>query len=111
MRVNTQRFSVAIDAPTATQSCERRLHTTVPTQALMLLNDEFVQEQATYFAERVKKDAGTGPAKQIERAYWLALCRGPTAKETILAREFLKDHSLADLCHVLFNLNEFVYFN
>lgn len=98
------------DAPTATQSCERRLHTTVPTQALMLLNNDFVHEQAGFLAERLKKEAGADVAGQIHRAYWLTLGREPTGRELELARDFVRRHSLTDLCHVLFNLNEFVYF-
>lgn len=99
------------DAPTATQSCEKRLHTTVPTQALMLLNNEFVGEQARFLAERVRLEAGDDAGKQIDRAFWLTLCRAPTAKERDLALDFLKTQPLADFCHVLFNLNEFVYFS
>src|SRR5204862_3512608 len=45
------------DQPDTMVSCERRSVTTVPTQALTLLNDEFVLLQSRYFAERVKKAA------------------------------------------------------
>jgi hypothetical protein len=36
---------------------------------------------AQSFAERVRKDAGAEPEKQIERAYWIALSRPPTGEE------------------------------
>ena len=40
------------DAPTTTDSCSVRLASVVPTQALLLMNDEFVEDQAGYLAER-----------------------------------------------------------
>ena len=43
------------DEPDTMITCERRSSTTVPTQALTLLNDEFVLIQSRYFAERVLK--------------------------------------------------------
>ena len=48
------------DQPDPNVTCERRNRTTVPTQALTLLNNEFVLQQAKYFAERVASDAGGG---------------------------------------------------
>lgn len=112
------------DAPTATQSCERRHPTVVPTQALMLMNNEFVQEQAEHFARRLEREAGPQPERMIERGYWLALGRLPSAVEQEAALTFLaeqeKHHqgkpaprleALTDFCHVLFNLNEFIYLN
>src|SRR4026207_1219886 len=51
---------------------------TVPTQALTLLNDDFVLRQAQLFADRLKKDAGEDVAKQVDLAYVLALTRHPT---------------------------------
>jgi hypothetical protein len=57
----------------------------------------------------VEKDAGAEPAAQIRRAFELALQRVPDAQEGRRCLEALKDHSLAELCRVLLNLNEFVY--
>ena len=56
------------DQPDLNVTCEKRNITTVPTQALTLLNNEFVLLQARYFAERVAREAGDDPAKQIERS-------------------------------------------
>ena len=55
---------------------------TVPTQALTLLNNEFVLRQAQLFADRVKKEAGDDPAKQIDLAYRIALTRPPTRRRS-----------------------------
>jgi len=110
------------DEPDTMQSCERRSVTTVPTQALTLLNDEFFLVQSRYFAERVKKAAGADPVEEIRQAYRIALSRNPSAKEITESRQFLDQQrahhagkpdpvlaALTDLCNVIVNLNEFVY--
>ena len=112
------------DQPNSNITCERRDVTTVPTQALTLLNNDFVLTQAKYFAERVFREAGPEPDAQIEATYRIALSRDPTRPEMELNLRFLKQQravhirrglpdsllaALTDLCHVVFNLNEFVY--
>ena len=97
------------DLPDQNTSCGRRNVSTVPTQALNLLNDEFVLRQARLFADRVKEAAPGDVAKQVDLAYRIALTRPPTEEEAKLAGEFLRKRSLADFTHVLVNLNEFVY--
>jgi hypothetical protein len=81
----------------------------VPTQALTLLNDEFVLKQSKLFANRVAEAAPNDPAKQIDLAYRIALTRPPNEREMTAAMEFLKKRALADFTHVLLNLNEFLY--
>ncbi len=97
------------DLPDQNTSCARRNISTVPTQALTLLNDEFVLRQAKLFADRVQEAAPNDPAKQIELAYRIALTRAPDEKEFAIASDFLKKQSLVDLTHVILNLNEFLY--
>jgi hypothetical protein len=97
------------DLPDQNTSCGRRNVSTVPTQALTLLNDDFVLRQAQLFADRIRELAPKGPEAQVRAAYEIALCRPPSDEETQLAREFLKNQKLVDLAHVLLNLNEFVY--
>jgi hypothetical protein len=77
----------------------------------MLMNNAFVAMEAKYFAERLVREAGTDPAKQIERAFDLALSRAPSAKEKDNAATFLQsgEHALVDFCQTMLNLNEFVY--
>ena len=82
---------------------------TVPTQALTLMNNTFVQRQAQLLAERLKKDAGPDVDKQIDLGYRLALTRAPTGKELALSREMVAAGSLEDFTNVLFNLSEFLY--
>jgi uncharacterized protein DUF1553/uncharacterized protein DUF1549/cytochrome c len=97
------------DMPDPNTTCGRRNVSTVPTQALTLLNNEFVLRQAKLFADRVKEAEPADPAKQVDLAYRIALARPPRAVEAALAAEFLKKRTLADFTHVLLNLNEFLY--
>ncbi|MBI1357580.1 MAG: DUF1553 domain-containing protein [Acidobacteria bacterium] len=110
------------DQPSMNVTCERRTTTTVPTQALTLLNNQLILEQAALFARRVRDEAGADPAAQVDRAWRIALSRPPSDEELEGNRAFLArqrdyhartdDPSLAaltDLCDVVLNLNEFVY--
>jgi hypothetical protein len=97
------------DLPDQNTSCGRRNVSTVPTQALTLLNDEFVLRQAKLFADRVREASPNNTAKQVDAAYRIALSRAPRTEEAELATEFLRTRSLADFTHVLLNLNEFLY--
>ena len=99
----------AFDLPNQNISCGARNVSTVPTQALMLMNDEFVLNQARLFAGRLREAAPADPAKQVERAYEIALSRAPTAEERKVALDFLGQHQLEDFAHVILNLNEFLY--
>jgi hypothetical protein len=97
------------DLPNQNLSCGARNVSTVPTQALTLMNDDFVLKQALLFANRVEEAAHGDMTAEVELAYQLALSRPPEAKEKQLAIEFLKTRKLVDLTDVLFNLNEFLY--
>lgn len=105
------------DAPTTTDSCALRTQSTVPTQALVLMNDEFVEEQAGYLARRAKAEAGDVLPRIVERLFMLTLSRKPTEQRLQQSLEFLRDRAqagdsetaLKDLSHVLLNSSEFVY--
>ena len=97
------------DLPNQNISCGARNVTTVPTQALALMNNDFVLEQAVLFAQRIQEAAPGDRARQVERAYTIALSRAPTPDEKRLGEEFLQSHGLADFADVLLNLNEFLY--
>jgi hypothetical protein len=103
------------DAPDRNETCSRRFQTTTAPQALTLLNDTLVLGFAKSFAARVTKEAGTDPGRVVDRAFALALSRPPTSEERTAMLSFLKRHTgpqaeaVADLCHALLNLNEFLY--
>jgi len=98
------------DLPDQNISCSRRNTTTVPTQALTLLNNEFVLKQSARLAARVR-ELTVDQRRQIELAYQLTLGRGPDASELQLASDYLTRErgSLDGLAHVLFNTSEFLY--
>jgi hypothetical protein len=105
------------DAPTTTDSCALRTQSTVPTQSLVMMNDEFIEEQAGYLARRAKAEAGETLPQIVERLFLLTLARRPTDLRLQQSLEFLqsreqasdKETALKDLAHVLLNSSEFVY--
>jgi hypothetical protein len=102
-------FFEVFDLPDQNLSCGRRNVSTVPTQALTLLNNEWVVNQARRMADRVATEAPAGAEAQLDRAYRLALSRPPSAEERKIGLDFLRERTLADFTHVLLNLNEFIY--
>ncbi len=101
----------AFDQPNLINSCDRRNSSTIAPQALLLMNNNFVLTEAKYFAERLRREAGDDARAQAQKAYRLALGRAPTAFELAKTAEFIRSgpDGLAEFCHALFNLNEFVY--
>src|SRR5262249_52189616 len=71
----------AFDARDANETCSRRYATTTAPQALMLLTSRATLDVARTFAGRVLAEAGTDPARVIDRAHRLALGRAPDADE------------------------------
>jgi hypothetical protein len=99
------------DQPNLINSTERRNRTTIAPQALILMNNQSVLFHARKFAERVQRDAGADVAAQIDRAVRIALGRPADAVELNRGAEFVQagPDGLAEFCHVLLNLNEFLY--
>jgi hypothetical protein len=97
------------DQPNLVNPADRRNRTVIAPQALILMNNGMVLTQSKIFAERVRTDAGDDAAKQVDRAFLLALARQPDAFERKESIAFVKKAGLTDFCHALFNLNEFVY--
>lgn len=103
-------FFEVFDLPDQNLTCGRRNVSTVPTQALTLMNNDWVLRQASRFADRIATETGGGgPRAQIARAYALALGREPRPEELAAGERFLQSRTLSDLAHVLLNLNEFIY--
>ena len=101
-------FFEVFDLPDQNISCTQRNSSTVPTQALMLMNDEFILRQAGKLAERIQASS-TSKDEQVRMSYELALSRAPTDAERTLALVFLETQKLEAFTHVLLNLNEFMY--
>jgi len=100
-------------------SCPVRYTTTVPTQALGMLNGAFTNEQAAALAERLRREAPGDLAAQVRRAVRLTTARQPTdeevSKDVAFLRRVQERGKLSDLealrryCLLALNTNEFIY--
>ena len=115
------------DQPLLIHNCTFRQSTAVVTQSLTMLNDEFVLEQASLFANRVAEESNdSAPEARVMTAYRIAFGRDPTQKETTWCVDLLRRHdtrfsksdmppdeaktkALVQLCHMLLNTNMFLY--
>jgi hypothetical protein len=86
-RLNLQDFYRNFNLPTPDVNAGKRHDTTVPQQALFVMNSPFVVERARALASKV---AESDDAKRVRRLYLRALGRVPTAAEEALALEFVR---------------------
>ena len=96
------------DHPDMNVTAGARNVSTVPTQALTLLNNPFVLSQASLLADRVSREA-SDPFAQVNAAYRIALARPATEAEARIGVDLITKHSLASFTHVVLNLDEFIY--
>ena len=124
----------AFDAPQLRPNCLRRTHSTVPSQALQMMNSGTLRTSSRYMAGRVIDAAGDDPARQVERVYLAALSRPPSESEradgvstlTHMTQAWMRRLeerpppmepkrtkarwlALATLCHTVLNSAEFLY--
>jgi hypothetical protein len=100
-------------------SCAVRYTTTVPTQALGMLNGAFTNEQASVLADRLRREAPDDVAGQVRRASRLTTGRQPTREEVDKDVAFIKQQEIKDkltprdalrrYCLLVLNTNEFIY--
>lgn len=69
------------DAPALTPNCEARPVSTVPPQALMLMNDPFVVERSMDLAGRLRREAPGRVREQIRRLWRLVYGVDPSGEE------------------------------
>ncbi len=112
---------LAFDYPVTFTPIGRRGNSAIPAQALTLMNDPFVVQQAGQWAQQVLRDGGTTADERIESLYAVAFSRPPTDHERHVGREFLEQQAArhgttaddervwTDLCHVLINVKEFIF--
>jgi hypothetical protein len=96
------------DHPDMNVTAGARHVSTVPTQALTLLNNPFVLSEAAFFATRVSRQASDAPA-QVDLAYRIALARPATPAEIAIGTDLIERQSLEAFAHVVLNLDEFLY--
>jgi hypothetical protein len=109
------------DFPSPDISCPERSTTTVPQQALFLLNSPFVLAQADALAERVLCDApAKGNAEIVRTLFRRVYARAAAEDEVALAVQFLETRRrgsdrvseralVAELAQVLLQSNEFLF--
>jgi hypothetical protein len=122
----------AFDQPVMEVNCTRRSRSTVASQALTLLNSDFMVQEAQAFAQRVQRESPAQPAayaltlafhrqatpaerqkltafleKQTGR--YLALRAGKGQPASGLQHQEARQLALTDLCHMLLSANEFAY--
>ena len=78
------------DYPNPDVSSAGRFATTVPQQALFMLNSPFVQEQARSVIKRTELSAAKSDADKVRALYRVLYQRQPDAVELKLARDFLR---------------------
>jgi hypothetical protein len=111
---------VAFDYPTPFTAIGRRTVSNVPAQALVMLNNPFVVQQAELWARRALAEPGRTADDRVARMYGAAFGRAPTAAERATATAFVAEQSReygrpddpkawADLAHALFNAKEFIF--
>ncbi|MFO0911618.1 MAG: PSD1 and planctomycete cytochrome C domain-containing protein [Pirellulales bacterium] len=84
-------FFDAFDPASNAVSCPQRQSTTLPTQALSLLNSRIAGEQADAMAGRLERIGESDRDASIRTAWLLAYSREITEPELKLAREFLDE--------------------
>ena len=109
----------AFDAADTDFTCPVRFATTQPTQALSMLNSEFVGNEAVVFADFVRETAGDVPADQVTFILARVTQRPPEEHEVSrgvrLMASLQTDHDLSHaaalryFCVLALNLNEFLY--
>jgi hypothetical protein len=116
-------FLSLFDGPDPNASTPQRVNTTVPTQALYMLNSPFFHRQCEDFARRLYRDHPTDQ-KRLEVAFEMAYGRLPVSAELASAQQFLRQYrkQLADAdgdarelrlwsayARILLASNEFLY--
>lgn len=115
---------LAFDTPIPFNAIGRRNVSNVPAQALILMNDPFVVQQAKTWARRAIAEVPE-PEDRIRKLYEAAFSRPPTDQELADAMAFVGQQGAelkldaeqlkvdervwGDLCHVLMNVKEFVF--
>ena len=120
--MDRSRFLQSFDAPDPKLPTGRRDVTNVPLQALVMLNDPFVQAMAAHWADRLVQDGAPSVEARLSTMFLGALGREPQLEETVrwasLVRGLAADDVdvLADrstwhhAVHTMFNLQEFIHY-
>ncbi len=108
----------AFDLADTDSTCPVRFVTSQPTQALTMLNSDFINTQAHLLADRLRAEYSTSE-ERVTGGIELALCRTANMTEVRQGLLLLEEFQEADgldpglaldrYCLLLLNLNEFIY--
>ncbi|MFO1064988.1 MAG: DUF1553 domain-containing protein [Pirellulales bacterium] len=115
------KFLTAFDLPDLKLPSGRRNITSVPTQALLMLNDPFVDQMAKSWAKQLISVSHRTPHERIEAMFAAGLGRRPSEIElqrwSRLLVEFsgpdelmTNEQAWAQMAHTLFNTKEFIHY-
>ena len=103
---------LAFDTPAPFSCMGRRNTSNVPAQALILMNDPLVVDQARRWADRVRSVAAASDDRdRVEQCLipGLRAARLPRSEDRAAACDFVGRAGWADLCHVLINMKAFIF--
>lgn len=83
----------AFDYPSPDAMSPERSKTSVPQQALYLLNSPFVQRQAQWVTEKWKDDTSLSDQQRLERLFQTVLQRSPTKQESEMFLKYVEASS------------------
>ncbi len=100
-------------------SCPVRFNTTVPAQALAMMNSKFTNDHARLLAERIENSAPGDPSNLVQQGFQLVLGRPPRPVELKNSVDLIESmrqnygHDLSTALErfslVMLNLNEFIF--
>ncbi len=113
-RLNLPGLYRTFDFPNPDATSPERSQTTIPQQALFLLNNPLAQASAKHMLARSDVAGETDATKKIQRLVWLAYGREPAAEELAWAQGFLADAATRpaaweEFAQALLMANEFVF--
>ncbi|WP_145415800.1 PSD1 and planctomycete cytochrome C domain-containing protein [Planctomycetes bacterium K23_9] len=105
-------FMLTFDTPVPFSTMGRRNVSNVPAQALILMNDPFVIQQADSWAKRALQQSEAA-TERVQWMYLTAFARQPTVSELDVAMEFVGQESSVKrwsaFAHALINTKEFIF--
>ena len=117
-------FMLAFDTPQPATAIARRSVSNVPAQSLILMNNEFVHQQANVWAKHLLSAGSLDDTAIVTTAYRAAFARSPSETELASLLEFAhadasnsadtnktlpNETILTNLCHVLLNQKELLF--
>ena len=117
-RANLPSLLNLFDFGDAVNSMPKRMNTTVPSQALFMMNSEFVSDRSINLARKILRETRLDAQSRVERIYLSVLNRMPNRDELVRASIYLSRlenrfrgpgaelNAWQSLCRILISSNE-----